>query len=89
MGKRFWEDGLGHRPGDVRDADSGTGRRRSRSGAGDHGPGGGRYGDRGQTSIEYLGIIAVVVAIILVLTTTDFGTMIATAITNQISQITG
>ncbi len=45
--------------------------------------------DRGQTSIEYLGIIAVVVAIILVLTTTDFGTMIATAITNQISKITG
>ncbi len=45
--------------------------------------------DRGQTSIEYLGIIAVVVAIILVLTTTDFGTMIASAITNKISQITG
>lgn len=45
--------------------------------------------DRGQTSVEYLGIIAVVVAIILVLTTTDFGTMIATAITNQISKITG
>ncbi|MFD8994301.1 Flp family type IVb pilin [Streptomyces abikoensis] len=45
--------------------------------------------DRGQTSVEYLGIIAVVVAIILVLTTTDFGTMIATAITNQISRITG
>ncbi|GAA2719724.1 MULTISPECIES: hypothetical protein [Streptomyces] len=48
-----------------------------------------RWQDRGQTSIEYLGIIAVVVAIILVLTTTDFGTMIATAITNQISKITG
>ncbi|MFI1969090.1 hypothetical protein BLA24_26310 [Streptomyces cinnamoneus] len=45
--------------------------------------------DRGQTSVEYLGIIAVVVAIILVLTTTDFGTMIATAITNKIQQITG
>ncbi|MEV5242310.1 hypothetical protein AB0K89_24885 [Streptomyces cinnamoneus] len=45
--------------------------------------------DRGQTSIEYLGIIAVVVAIILVLMTTDFGTMIATAITNKIQQITG
>ncbi|MEV4439244.1 hypothetical protein AB0K09_09505 [Streptomyces sp. NPDC049577] len=48
-----------------------------------------RRDDRGQTSIEYLGIIAVVVAIILVLTTTDFGTMIATAITNQITRITG
>ncbi|MFI1253898.1 Flp family type IVb pilin [Streptomyces netropsis] len=58
-------------------------------GARDHGRVGDRDADRGQTSIEYLGIIAVVVAIILVLTTTDFGTMIATAITNQISQITG
>ncbi|GHC66882.1 Flp family type IVb pilin [Streptomyces cinnamoneus] len=48
-----------------------------------------RERDRGQTSIEYLGIIAVVVAIILVLMTTDFGTMIATAITNKIQQITG
>ncbi|WP_030877921.1 Flp family type IVb pilin [Streptomyces varsoviensis] len=46
-------------------------------------------GDRGQTSIEYLGIIAVVVAIILVLTTTDFGGMIASAISNKISQVTG
>ncbi|WKX72299.1 Flp family type IVb pilin [Streptomyces sp. XD-27] len=45
--------------------------------------------DRGQTSIEYLGIIAVVVAIILVLTTTDFGTAIADAITDQITKITG
>ncbi|MEV0275536.1 hypothetical protein AB0I22_04005 [Streptomyces sp. NPDC050610] len=45
--------------------------------------------DRGQTSIEYLGIIAVVVAIILVLTTTDFGGMIAGAISNKISQVTG
>ncbi|MFD7236133.1 Flp family type IVb pilin [Streptomyces syringium] len=89
MGKRFWEDGLGHRPGDVRDAGRNTGRGTGRSGAADQGAGGGRHGDRGQTSIEYLGIIAVVVAIILVLTTTDFGTMIATAITNQISQITG
>ncbi|MGX8908032.1 Flp family type IVb pilin [Streptomyces netropsis] len=89
MGKRFWEDGLGHRPGDVRDAGRKSGRGTGRSGAADQGAGRGRYGDRGQTSIEYLGIIAVVVAIILVLTTTDFGTMIATAITNQISQITG
>ncbi|MDT3397023.1 Flp family type IVb pilin [Streptomyces sp. B1866] len=45
--------------------------------------------DRGQTSIEYLGIIAVVVAIVLVLTTTDFGSTIADAILNQISKVTG
>ncbi|MGK5631962.1 hypothetical protein [Streptomyces sp. URMC 123] len=46
-------------------------------------------GDGGQTSVEYLGVIAVVVAIILVLTTTDFGGVIAAAITNQIAQVTG
>ncbi|WP_234345986.1 hypothetical protein [Streptomyces sp. NRRL F-5755] len=45
--------------------------------------------DRGQTSIEYLGIIAVVVAIVLVLSTTDFGSQIATAISNKISQVVG
>ncbi|KNB51693.1 membrane protein [Streptomyces caatingaensis] len=44
--------------------------------------------DRGQTSVEYLGIIAVVVAIVLVLTTTDFGTVIAKAIMDQIHKIT-
>ncbi|MEU2789460.1 hypothetical protein [Streptomyces sp. NPDC007100] len=43
--------------------------------------------DRGQTSIEYLGIIAVVVAIVLVLSTTDFGSQIATAISNKISDV--
>lgn len=46
-------------------------------------------GDRGQTSIEYLGIIAVVVAIALVLMTTDFGSMIAGAISDEIAKITG
>jgi pilus assembly protein Flp/PilA len=45
--------------------------------------------DRGQTSIEYLGIIAVVVAIVLVLSTTDFGGQIATAIANKISEVVG
>ncbi|MGO4759960.1 Flp family type IVb pilin, partial [Streptomyces sp. 2MCAF27] len=45
--------------------------------------------DRGQTSIEYLGIIAVVVAIVLVLSTTDFGSMIANAISDKISEVVG
>ncbi|RNG39422.1 hypothetical protein EEJ42_00065 [Streptomyces botrytidirepellens] len=45
--------------------------------------------DRGQTSIEYLGIIAVVVAIVLVLATTDFGSMIANAISDKIAQVVG
>ncbi|MFJ4782849.1 Flp family type IVb pilin [Streptomyces sp. NPDC088794] len=45
--------------------------------------------DKGQTAVEYLGIIAVVVAIILVLLSTDFGGTIADAITTQIGRITG
>ncbi|MFF7448768.1 MULTISPECIES: Flp family type IVb pilin [unclassified Streptomyces] len=45
--------------------------------------------DRGQTAVEYLGIIAVVVAIILVLLGTDFGNQIADAITTKIGEITG
>ncbi|WFB07659.1 hypothetical protein LRS74_11795 [Streptomyces sp. LX-29] len=49
----------------------------------------GRLADRGQTSVEYLGVIAVVVAIALVLMTTDFGGMIAGAISDEISKITG
>ncbi|MCQ8770176.1 hypothetical protein [Streptomyces telluris] len=44
--------------------------------------------DRGQTAIEYLGIIAVVVAIVLVLTRTDFGSAIASAISDKISEVT-
>ncbi|MFE6284800.1 Flp family type IVb pilin [Streptomyces sp. NPDC057877] len=45
--------------------------------------------DKGQTAVEYLGIIAVVVAIILVLLATDFGATIADAITTKIGEITG
>ncbi|MFJ8862753.1 hypothetical protein ACIRD8_30550 [Streptomyces sp. NPDC102451] len=45
--------------------------------------------DQGQGAVEYLGIIVVVVAIIGVLMTTNFGTTIATAITTQIGKITG
>ncbi|GAA0483652.1 hypothetical protein ACFQ2B_10750 [Streptomyces stramineus] len=45
--------------------------------------------DRGQTAIEYLGIIAVVVAIVLVLTRTDFGSAIASAISDKITEVTG
>ncbi|MBW1597366.1 Flp family type IVb pilin [Streptomyces sp. JJ38] len=48
-----------------------------------------RPDDRGQTAIEYLGILAVVAAIIVVLLTTDFGTEIANAIGDQISKVTG
>ncbi|MEU6378302.1 hypothetical protein [Streptomyces sp. NPDC046909] len=44
--------------------------------------------DKGQTAVEYLGIIAVVVAIILVLLGTDFGGAIADAITAKIAEIT-
>ncbi|ARZ68160.1 Flp family type IVb pilin [Streptomyces albireticuli] len=44
--------------------------------------------DRGQTAIEYLGIIAVVVAIVLVLTRTDFGSAIASAISDKITEVT-
>jgi len=45
--------------------------------------------DKGQTAVEYLGIIAVVVAIILILLSTNFGNTIADAITTQIGKITG
>ncbi|MFC8346425.1 Flp family type IVb pilin [Streptomyces sp. NPDC057280] len=45
--------------------------------------------DKGQTAVEYLGIIAVVVAIILILLGTDFGGQIADAITAKIGEITG
>ncbi|MCZ7416786.1 Flp family type IVb pilin [Streptomyces sp. WMMC897] len=48
-----------------------------------------RPDDRGQTAIEYLGILAVVAAIIVVLLTTDFGTTISDAIADQISKVTG
>ncbi|MCX2969146.1 MULTISPECIES: hypothetical protein [Streptomyces] len=45
--------------------------------------------DTGQTAIEYLGILAVVAAIIAVLLTTDFGSTISDAIADQISRVTG
>ncbi|QNP75754.1 hypothetical protein IAG44_14220 [Streptomyces roseirectus] len=46
-------------------------------------------GDMGQTAVEYLGIIAVVVAIVLAITGTDIGQTILTAIKNQITRVTG
>ncbi|MBU7596615.1 hypothetical protein JGS22_002915 [Streptomyces sp. P38-E01] len=45
--------------------------------------------DRGQTAIEYLGILAVVAAIIVVLLATNFGATIVEAINEQISKVTG
>ncbi|MFC8370189.1 Flp family type IVb pilin [Streptomyces sp. NPDC057239] len=45
--------------------------------------------DKGQTAVEYLGIIAVVVAIVLAITGTDIGQSIYTAITAQIAEVTG
>ncbi|MFD4318827.1 Flp family type IVb pilin [Streptomyces sp. NPDC058548] len=46
-------------------------------------------GDRGQTAVEYLGIIVVVVAIVVAITGTDIGTTIMTAIKNKIAELTG
>ncbi|MFF8411820.1 Flp family type IVb pilin [Streptomyces omiyaensis] len=46
-------------------------------------------GDRGQTAVEYLGIIVVVAAIIIAITGTDIGTSILNAIRDKISDITG
>ncbi|MET9367024.1 Flp family type IVb pilin [Streptomyces griseoflavus] len=45
--------------------------------------------DKGQTAVEYLGIIAVVVAIVLAITGTDIGESIYDAITEQIADVTG
>ncbi|MFJ9660714.1 Flp family type IVb pilin [Streptomyces griseoflavus] len=45
--------------------------------------------DKGQTAVEYLGIIAVVVAIVLAITGTDIGQSIYDAITEQIAEVTG
>ncbi|MFB9478653.1 Flp family type IVb pilin [Streptomyces filamentosus] len=45
--------------------------------------------DRGQTAVEYLGIIVVVVAIVIAITGTDIGTSILNAIREKISDITG
>ncbi|MEU3978683.1 hypothetical protein AB0F77_01015 [Streptomyces sp. NPDC026672] len=45
--------------------------------------------DRGQTAVEYLGIIAVVVAIVLAITGTDIGQTIYSAIVDKITEVTG
>ncbi|MCM1973668.1 MULTISPECIES: hypothetical protein [Streptomyces] len=45
--------------------------------------------DKGQTAVEYLGIIAVVVAIVLAITGTDIGNTIYTAIVDKIDEVTG
>ena len=43
--------------------------------------------DRGQTSVEYLGIIAVVVLIVAAILGTNIGTTIYNAITSQIAKV--
>ncbi|MFF5785271.1 Flp family type IVb pilin [Streptomyces sp. NPDC012693] len=48
-----------------------------------------RSRDRGQTAVEYLGIIVVVVAIVVAITGTDIGQSIKTAITDKIADLTG
>ena len=45
--------------------------------------------DKGQTAVEYLGIIAVVVAIVLAITGTDIGQSIYDAITAKFAEVTG
>ncbi|MEK9519133.1 hypothetical protein MIU24_06935 [Streptomyces venezuelae] len=45
--------------------------------------------DRGQTAVEYLGIIVVVVAIVVAITGTDLGQSIKDAIATKISELTG
>nr|WP_203618456.1 hypothetical protein [Streptomyces bauhiniae] len=47
-----------------------------------------RAGDKGQTAVEYLGIIAVVVAIVLAITGTDIGKTILDKIKSKITEIT-
>ncbi|MFF7773289.1 Flp family type IVb pilin [Streptomyces tanashiensis] len=46
-------------------------------------------GDRGQTAVEYLGIIVVVVAIVIAITGTDLGQSIKSAISQKIAELTG
>ncbi|MEU6621819.1 Flp family type IVb pilin [Streptomyces litmocidini] len=48
-----------------------------------------RREDRGQTAVEYLGIIVVVVAIVVAITGTDIGQSIKDAIAQKISELTG
>ncbi|KAB1147742.1 hypothetical protein F7R91_11700 [Streptomyces luteolifulvus] len=47
------------------------------------------HNDKGQTAVEYLGIIAVVVAIVLAITGTDIGQTIYDAIVDKIDEVTG
>ncbi|WP_344325574.1 hypothetical protein [Streptomyces macrosporus] len=47
-----------------------------------------RRSDEGQSAVEYMGIIVVVVAIIVVLLSTNFGDRIASEISEQIEKIT-
>lgn len=47
-----------------------------------------RGGDAGQTAVEYLGIIAVVVAIVLAITGTNIGQTILNKIQAKINEIT-
>jgi pilus assembly protein Flp/PilA len=46
-----------------------------------------RAGDKGQTAVEYLGIIAVVVAIVLAITGTSIGSTILNKITGLIDKV--
>ncbi|WP_137993629.1 Flp family type IVb pilin [Streptomyces vilmorinianum] len=48
-----------------------------------------RSRDRGQTAVEYLGIIVVVVAIVVAITGTSIGQDIMNAIRTKISSLTG
>ncbi|WP_435974286.1 Flp family type IVb pilin [Streptomyces sp. Qhu_M48] len=48
-----------------------------------------RSRDRGQTAVEYLGIIVVVVAIVIAITGTDIGQSIKNAISTKITELTG
>lgn len=48
-----------------------------------------RSRERGQTAVEYLGIIVVVVAIVVAITGTDIGQSIKGAISQKIAELTG
>ncbi|MFI8961121.1 Flp family type IVb pilin [Streptomyces sp. NPDC053493] len=48
-----------------------------------------RRNDRGQTAVEYLGIIVVVVAIVVAISGTSIGQDIKNAIANKIASLTG
>ncbi|WP_330466214.1 Flp family type IVb pilin [Streptomyces longwoodensis] len=46
-----------------------------------------RRGDKGQTAVEYLGIIAVVVAIVVLIANTNLGQTIVDKLTTQIGKV--